>query len=245
MFSQSSSSFHAPDNATDRIRQPLTHSASQSSHHGPSFSVGGMVSSTTPHHPHSTSSWASNNQSGTLSSPMNDPFLQPRSNYQSGYLMVCHLSSPNFNLHLFTVAYLQSMSQNNVRKSQLKYSSLDQCHDTHRLRHRPTNGLTTCLLYRPKPSLTQHSLVRPRANLVKTQCLRARGEHIVFLFDIADTFIARQRQTSDEDAPPTTSVNDILNATYTDSPSYLQRSVGAFTFIPSDFYPTTYLDIKL
>jgi len=36
---------------------------------------------------------------------------------------------------------------------------------------------------------------------------------------------SRQRPTSDEDAPPTASVNDIVSATYTSSPSYLQRSV--------------------
>ncbi|KAH9975832.1 hypothetical protein BGW80DRAFT_65766 [Lactifluus volemus] len=39
---------------------------------------------------------------------------------------------------------------------------------------------------------------------------------------------SRQRPTFDEDAPPTTSVNDILGATYTDSPSYLQRSTSNF-----------------
>jgi hypothetical protein len=66
-----------------------------------------------------------------------------------------------------------------------------------------------------------------------------------FYFNTADVFIARQRPTFDEDAPPTTSVNDILGATYTDSPSYLQRSVGAFTFIPYGFYLTTWADVKL
>lgn len=39
---------------------------------------------------------------------------------------------------------------------------------------------------------------------------------------------SRQRQTSDEDAPPIASVNDMLNATYTGSPSYLQRSNSNF-----------------
>lgn len=38
---------------------------------------------------------------------------------------------------------------------------------------------------------------------------------------------SRQRQTSDEDAPPTASVNDILNSTYTDGSSY-QRSASNF-----------------
>lgn len=38
---------------------------------------------------------------------------------------------------------------------------------------------------------------------------------------------SRQRQTSDEDAPPTASVNDILNSTYTDAPTY-QRSASNF-----------------
>jgi nuclear pore complex protein Nup53 len=42
----------------------------------------------------------------------------------------------------------------------------------------------------------------------------------------------RQRQTFDEDAPPTASVNDILNTTYTDGPSYHQRSVGAYAPLP-------------
>jgi len=39
---------------------------------------------------------------------------------------------------------------------------------------------------------------------------------------------SRQRQTFDEDAPPTASVNDILNTTYTDGPSYHQRSASNF-----------------
>ncbi|KAF8479683.1 hypothetical protein DFH94DRAFT_745151 [Russula ochroleuca] len=39
---------------------------------------------------------------------------------------------------------------------------------------------------------------------------------------------SRQRQTSDEDAPPTASVNDMLGVTYTASPSYLQRSTSNF-----------------
>ncbi len=78
MFPQSSA-FHTPDNANDRIRSQMGHSASQSSLHA-SFSVGGT------HHPHGTSSWASNSQSNTLPNSLNDPFLQSRSSYQSGYL---------------------------------------------------------------------------------------------------------------------------------------------------------------
>lgn len=93
MFSQSSA-FHTPDNATDRIRSPLSHSTSQTSLHG-SFSVGGMASSTGAHHPHGASSWASNSQSSTLSNSLNDPFLQSRSSYQSGYLMVRPFHRPN------------------------------------------------------------------------------------------------------------------------------------------------------
>jgi hypothetical protein len=89
MFSQSST-FHTPDNTNDRIRPQLNHPASQSSLHA-SFSVGGVSSTTSTHHPHGTSSWASNSQSSTLPNSLNDPFLQSRSNYQSGYLMVCHL----------------------------------------------------------------------------------------------------------------------------------------------------------
>ena len=112
MFSQSST-FHTPDNAADRIRSPLSHSTSQSSLHG-SFSVGGMTSMTGAHHPHGTSSWASNSQSSTLSNPLNDPFLQSRSSYQSGYLMVCSFFVVKS--ALFTFVYLQSTSQNNVRR---------------------------------------------------------------------------------------------------------------------------------
>jgi len=89
MFSQPST-FHTPDNTNDRMRPQLNHPASQSSLHA-SFSVGGISSSTSTHHPHGTSSWASNSQSSTLPNSFNDPFLQSRSNYQSGYLMVCHL----------------------------------------------------------------------------------------------------------------------------------------------------------
>ena len=103
MFSQPST-FHTPDNMADRTRQPLGHSASQSSLHA-SFSVGGISSTTGTHHPHGPSSWASSSQNTTLSNSLNDPFLQSRSSYQSGYLIVCNL------LHgvwspLFTFMYL-------------------------------------------------------------------------------------------------------------------------------------------
>jgi hypothetical protein len=103
MFSQSST-FHTPDNMADRIRQPLGHSASQSSLHA-SFSLGGIPSTTGTHHPHGTGSWASNSQSGTLPNSLNDPFLQSRSSYQSGYLMVCHLPRGLWSA-LLTFAYL-------------------------------------------------------------------------------------------------------------------------------------------
>ena len=50
------------------------------------------------------------------------------------------------------------------------------------------------------------------------------------LTTLVSSLVPRQRQTSDEDAPPIASVNDMLNVTYTGSPSYLQRSVGISTF---------------
>ncbi|TFY83304.1 hypothetical protein EWM64_g712 [Hericium alpestre] len=44
---------------------------------------------------------------------------------------------------------------------------------------------------------------------------------------------SRQRQTLDEDAPPLTSVNDIVNATYTESPStFLRRNTPSEVFAP-------------
>jgi len=172
MFSQSSA-FHTPDNTTDRLRQPLSHSTSQSSLHG-AFSVGGIPSTTGTHHPHGTSSWASNSQSSSLSNSLNDPFLQSRSNYQSGYLM--------------------SMSQNNVSP--------------------PTHQ-----------RFDDMPLVPTKAKLNSTLSRGATSE-----FGKDPMFeSSRQRQTSDEDAPPTASVNDILNTTYTGgSPSYLQRSTSNF-----------------
>ncbi|KAI0255761.1 hypothetical protein BJV78DRAFT_1173107 [Lactifluus subvellereus] len=172
MFSQPSS-FHSPDNAIDRIRPSMNHPASQSSLHGSSFSVGGIASSTNPHHPHGTSSWASNSQSGPLSSTLNDPFLQSRSNYQSGYLM--------------------SMSQNNT--SPPAHQRFDDM-----------------------PLVTTKAKLNSTLSRTPT---REFGKDPMFES-------SRQRQTSDEDAPPTASVNDILNATYTDSPSYLQRSITNF-----------------
>lgn len=112
MFSQSSA-FHTPDNAADRMRSPLSHSTSQTSLHG-SFSIGGMASTTGAHHPHGTTSWASNGQGSALSNPLNDPFLQSRSSYQSGYLMVrpfrhclclpCSLLSTSSRRHKITCA---------------------------------------------------------------------------------------------------------------------------------------------
>ncbi len=150
MFSQSSA-FHTPDNANDRTRSPLTHSASQSSLHA-SFSVGGITSTAGAHHPHGTSSWASNSQSGTLSNSLNDPFLQSRSSYQSGYLMVRpFLVVARSNL--FTFVYLQSTSQNNVRRV-FPFSTPAETKGPYprRFHPPPTNDLTTCLLCRPRPS---------------------------------------------------------------------------------------------
>ncbi|KAH9992784.1 hypothetical protein BJV74DRAFT_834424 [Russula compacta] len=171
MFSQSSA-FHTPDNTADRMRSPPSHSTSQSSHHG-SFSVGGMASATGAHHPHGAGSWASTSQGSTLANSLNDPFLQSRSSYQSGYLM--------------------SMSQNNVSP--------------------PTHQ-----------RFDDMPLVQTKAKLNSTLSRASTSE-----FGKDPMFeSSRQRQTSDEDAPPTTSVNDILSVTYTDSPSYLQRSASNF-----------------
>ena len=61
---------------------------------------------------------------------------------------------------------------------------------------------------------------------------------------LISSFVSRQRQTSDEDAPPVASVNDMLNVTYTGSPSYLQRSVGILSFVSCDFYPTDCAEFK-
>lgn len=141
-------------------------SATQSTLHGP-------AGSTITHHTHGATPWASNSQTASLSSSLNDPFLQSRSNYQSGYLM--------------------SMSQNNG-----------------------------------SPSANQRfddmPLVQTKAKLNSTLSrapTREFGKDPMFES-------SRQRQTSDEDAPPTASVNDILNTTYTDSPSYHQRSTSNF-----------------
>ncbi|KAH9000218.1 hypothetical protein EDB92DRAFT_476036 [Lactarius akahatsu] len=147
-------------------------SASQPPLHAPSFSVGGMSSSTNTHHPHGATSWASNSQSAPLSSSLNDPFLQSRSNYQSGYLM--------------------SMSQNNGSPS-------------------------------ANQRLDDMPIVQTKAKLNSTLSrapTREFGKDPMFES-------SRQRQTPDEDAPPTASVNDILNTTYTESPSY-QRSASNF-----------------
>ncbi|KAN0121152.1 hypothetical protein V8E52_003740 [Russula decolorans] len=149
MFSQSST-FHTPDNTNDRIRQQLNHATSQSSLHG-------------THHP----------QSSTLSNSLNDPFLQSRSNYQSGYLM--------------------SMSQNNASP--------------------PTHQ-----------RFDDMPLVQTKAKLNSTLSRPPTSE-----FGKDPMFeSSRQRQTSDEDAPPIASVNDMLNVTYSGSPSYLQRSNSNF-----------------
>ncbi|KAI9464541.1 hypothetical protein BJY52DRAFT_1249752 [Lactarius psammicola] len=142
-------------------------SASQPPLHGPSFSVGGMSGSTNTHHPHGTTSWASNSQSAPLSGSLNDPFLQSRSNYQSGYLM----GSPSTNQRLDDMPIVQTKAKLNSTLSRA-----------------PT---------------------------------REFGKDPMFES-------SRQRQTPDEDAPPTASVNDILNTTYTDSPSYHQRSTTNF-----------------
>ena len=49
---------------------------------------------------------------------------------------------------------------------------------------------------------------------------------------LIQSLVPRQRQTSDEDAPPIASVNDMLSVTNNGSPSYLQRSVGILSFVP-------------
>jgi hypothetical protein len=147
MFPQSSA-FHSPDNANDRIRSQLGHSASQSSLHA-SFSVGGVSSTTSTHHPHGTSSWASNSQSNTLSNSLNDPFLQSRSSYQSGYLMVCCLVvfGPRY-------SHFCPLSQC-LRITCAEFVSLAQPSltlDMHRLHLQVINGLMTCPSSRPRQS---------------------------------------------------------------------------------------------
>ncbi|KAH9072226.1 hypothetical protein EDB83DRAFT_2361782 [Lactarius deliciosus] len=135
-------------------------SASQPPLHAPSFSVGGMSGSTNTHHPHGATSWASNSQSAPLSGSLNDPFLQSRSNYQSGYLM--------------------SMSQNNGSPS-------------------------------ANQRLDDMPIVQTKAKLNSTLSrapTREFGKDPMFES-------SRQRQTPDEDAPPTC----------VHSPSY-QRSVS-------------------
>ncbi|KAI9440462.1 hypothetical protein H4582DRAFT_1812156 [Lactarius indigo] len=145
-------------------------SASQPPLHSSSFSVGGMSSSTNTHHPHGATSWASNSQSAPLSSSLNDPFLQSRSNYQSGYLMSMsqHNGSPSTNQRLDDMPIVQTKAKLNSTLSRA-----------------PT---------------------------------REFGKDPMFES-------SRQRQTPDEDAPPTASVNDILNTTYTDTLSQCFRSV--------------------
>ncbi|KAI0272627.1 hypothetical protein BC834DRAFT_966623 [Gloeopeniophorella convolvens] len=176
MFSQSST-FHSPDSASDRMRPALNHSTSQSSLHGSAFSIGGMASSTTTHHPHGTSAWATNSQSGALSNSLNDPFLQSRSTYQSGYLM--------------------SMSQNNSSP--------------------PANQ-----------RFDDMPVVQTKAKLNSTLTRAPTHEFGKDPMFESSRQVVLQRQTSDEDAPPTASVNDIVNATYTDSPSFFQRSTANF-----------------
>lgn len=63
--------------------------------------------------------------------------------------------------------------------------------------------------------------------------------------DVDLMLVPRQRQTSDEDAPPIASVNDMLGVTNTGSPSYLQRSVGSSSFVSCGFYPTTCVEFEL
>ncbi|KAI9508185.1 hypothetical protein F5148DRAFT_1357234 [Russula earlei] len=139
-----------------------------------------MPSTASTHHPHGTNSWTSNSQSSTLSNSLNDPFLQSRSGYQSGYLMVQCLSS-------------SSTSQNNISP--------------------PTHQRFDDMPLVPTKAKLNSTLSRaPTSEFGKDPMFES----------------SRQRQTSDEDAPPTASVNDILNVTYTGNPSYLQRSASNF-----------------
>ncbi|KAH9175971.1 hypothetical protein EDB89DRAFT_2219021 [Lactarius sanguifluus] len=160
-------------------------STSQPPLHAPSFSVGGMSSSTNTHHPHGATSWVSSSQSAPLSSSLNDPFLQSRSNYQSGYLM--------------------SMSQNNGSPS-------------------------------ANQRLDDMPIVQTKAKLNSTLSrapTREFGKDPMFES-------SRQRQTPDEDAPPTASVNDILNTTYTDSPSYQRSTLEPLYVVVFGYPPDKY-----
>ncbi len=62
---------------------------------------------------------------------------------------------------------------------------------------------------------------------------------------LTSPLVPRQRQTSDEDAPPTASVNDMLNVTYTGGPSYLQRSVSIFPVVSCSICLTTCAEFEL
>lgn len=120
------------------------------------------------------------------------------------------------------------------------------CPNTRRLHPQPTNALMTCPLSKPRPSSIQRCLAHLPANLAKTQCLRAQGQPFnSLLTTLIPSLVPRQRQTSDEDAPPIASVNDMLNVTYTGSPSYLQRSVRIIPFVSCGFYPTTCVEFEL
>jgi hypothetical protein len=87
--------------------------------HSSPFSVAGMTASTSGHHSHqfhgpNLSTWGSTSTSGPLASSFSDTLSQSRSQYQSGYLMVCGLFFLYLN-HFFLMFPRTQSSQNNVR----------------------------------------------------------------------------------------------------------------------------------
>ncbi|TFY72023.1 hypothetical protein EVG20_g1005 [Dentipellis fragilis] len=172
----------------DRNRPQLSYSTSQPSSHGSPFSLSSLAGSTSTHHPHGSSPWASTTPTGQLPTSLSEPFLQSRSHYQSGYLM--------------------TMSQNNVRTIVIR---------------RGTSSLKQFPQISPQSSQRQDELPVVQTKAKLNQAL-TRGSTSEFgkdpMFESS-----RQRQTMDEDAPPIASVNDIVNATYTESPPTYNRRV--------------------
>lgn len=180
----------------NRDRTPFSHSYSQP------FSVAGMSSPGTTHSPSIRAGPLSGGAAGSLA--MGDSLSQSRVNYQAGYLMSvtqnnvsCGSIYPRVLLSLIklcSISLLVDSVLTNPRLSQPRLKCIPYC----QVQQPPTLAWVPCLKVHGKPS-----------SYISLSTLFLNLEHR-----------ERQRQPlADEDAPPTNSVNDIVNEVYNDSGS--------------------------
>lgn len=230
MFSASSysqSHLGQDTSAFDRNRSQLSHSSSQ---YDSPFSTSGSGSSS--QHAHDSSNWNPQSSTNTLTSSINDNFHQSRSHYQPGYLMVrCFKVIWDVKVHHIPQS---STSQNNVWTPFYHDRRLDSNLDSLVSGISPASALWWLARGSNEGQIESRAVQGTYSRVWEGSYV---WEFTVSVLILTDSWTEcwylsepRQRPTLDEDAPPTTSVNDIVNATYMDHSVGNQRKVRVPVF---------------